>query len=347
MPLRLPAVLLIVSLCLAATSRAQDALPAAPEAATTQAPVPDRTPELAPVLVSGVQPGPKLWKATRDGRTLWILATLTPAPRRIEWQSREVEKVLDDAGIVVLGARAQVSADVGLFRQLLLVPKMLGARRNPAGKTLRDVVPADQYARWLRLKARYLGRDDDVEEWRPLFAAQALYEAAIRKNGLDPENQVIPKVRRLAKRRDVPTTIAEVKLKFSEPKDTLKRFSRTPLDDVGCFARTLDRLESDLANMAARANAWSIGDLATMQRLPYEDQGPACLTAMLDSAIAQEQGLDALPGRVRAAWLDAADAALREHDTSLALLPMAEILKPDGYLAALQARGVVIEAPGE
>jgi hypothetical protein len=297
------------------------------------------------VLVSGVQPGPKLWKATRDGNTMWILGTLTPAPRRIDWQSREVEKVLDDAGIVVLGARAQVSADVGLFRQLLLVPKMLGARKNPDGKTLREVVPPDQYARWLRLKARYLGRDDDVEEWRPLFAAQALYEAAIRKNGLDPENQVMPKVRRLARRRDVPTTIAEVKLKFSEPKDTLKRFSRTSLDDVGCFARTLDRLESDLANMAARANAWSIGDLATMQRLPYEDQGPACLTAMIDAAIAQEQGLDRLPLRVRMAWADAADKALREHETSLALLPMAEMFKPDSYLDALRARGVVIEAP--
>ena len=31
--------------------------------------------------------------------------------------------------------------------------------------------------------------------------------------------------------------------------------------------------------------------------------------------------------------------------TIFALLPMAEILKPDGYLAALGARGYVVEAP--
>jgi hypothetical protein len=340
MPLRFrpsPFAIVLLAYCAVATAVAQTA-PAA-------APAPDATPELAPVLVSGVQPGPKLWKATRGGHTLWILGTLTPAPKRIEWQSREVEKVLDHAGTVLLGARATVSADVGLFRTLLLVPKMLGARKNPDDKRLRDVLPAAQYARWVPLKARYLGRDDDVERWRPLFAAQALYEAAIDRNGLDNDNQVRRKVAKLARRRDVPTTYATVTLKFSEPKDTLKRFSRTSLDDVGCFDRTLDRLETDLADMAARANAWSVGDLDTMQRLPYEDQGPACLTAMIDTAIAQEQGLDALPGRVRTAWVDAADAALRDHDTSLALLPMAEILKPDGYLATLKARGVAVEAP--
>jgi hypothetical protein len=338
---RLPAVLWFVLLSVSPWVQAQEATaPAAPAPA-------DATPELAPVMVSGVQPGPKLWKATRGGHTLYILATLTPAPKRIDWQSREVEKVLDESGTVLLGARASVTADAGLFRSLLLVPKMLGARKNPDDRTLREIVPADQYARWLRLKARYLGRDDDVEEWRPLFAAQALYEAAIRKNGMDTENQVMPKVRKLAKKRDVPTQVAEVSLKFTEPKDTLKRFSRTSLDDLGCFVRTLDRLESDLANMAARANAWSIGDLATMRRLPYEDQGPACLKAMMDTAIAHEQGLDALPARVRTAWVDAADAALREHGTSLALLPMAEILKPDGWLTTLQARGVVVEAPAD
>jgi hypothetical protein len=333
MPLRLTALLL---LALSPVGLAQQA--AAPPPAPR---------ELAPVLVSGVQPGPRLWKATRGGHTLWILGTLTPAPRRIEWQSREVEHVLDDAGLVVLGARAEVSADVGVFRTLLLVPKMLKARENPDGKTLHDVLPPALHARWLPLKARYLGRDDDVESWRPLFAAQALYEAAIKKSGLDPENQVMPKVRRLARRRDVPTTIAEVKLKFTEPKATLKRFSRTSLEDVACFEKTLDRLETDLADMAARANAWSVGDLETMRRLPYADQGPACLSAFVDNAIAQEKGIDRLPERVRAAWVDAADGALRKHATSLALLPMAEILKPDGYLAALKARGVAIEAPDE
>ena len=300
---------------------------------------------LAPVVVSGVQPGPKLWKVTRGGHVLWVLGTLTPAPRRIEWTSREAERAIAASGVVILGARATVKADIGFFRGALLLPKALKARNNPDGRTLRDVLPARTYARWAVLRDRYLGRDRAIEQRRPLLAAQALYSAAIRQAGLDEDNQVRPKVEKIARRLDVPVEIAEVKATVTDPKKALQAFAGQSLDDVACFELTLDRLEADLAQMAARANAWSIGDLETMRRLPYTDQGQACLSAVLDSAVARSQGLDALPAQVRDAWLAAAQRALATHDTSFALLPMAEILRPDGYLAALAARGYAIEAP--
>jgi len=317
----------------------------APTAIAT--PVAPEPRELAPVMVSGVQPGPKLWKVSRDGHVLWVLGTMTPAPKRIEWQSRETGRVLDDAGVVLLGARATVGADIGLLRGMLLLPKALKARNNPDGATLREVLPAATYARWAVLRARYLGNDDDIEKRRPLFAAQELYSAAIRRAGLDEENQVAPAVKKLARRFDVPVEIAEVEATVTEPKAALKAFSGTALDDLACFERTLDRIETDVAQMAARANAWAIGDLATLRALPFTDHGPACLAAVLDTALAREQGLDALPDRVRTAWLDAAEKALAAHPQSLALLPMAEILKPDGYLAALAARGYAVEAPAD
>jgi hypothetical protein len=311
--------------------------PAAPVAPTPR--------ELAPVVVSGVQPGPKLWKVTRGDHVLWVLGTLTPAPKRIEWTSREAERAIAASGVVLLGARATVKADIGFFRGALLLPKALQARNNPDGRTLREVLPPRTYARWNVLRARYLGRDRAVEKRRPLFAAQALYSAAIRQAGLDEDNQVRPKVEKIARRHHVPVAVAEVKATVTDPKAALHAFAGKSLDDVACFELTLDRLEADLAQMAARANAWSVGDLATMRRLPYTDQGQACLSAVLDSAVARSQGLDALPAQVRDAWLDAAEQALATHRSSFALLPMAEILKPDGYLAALRRRGYVVEAP--
>ena len=313
-------------------------------AATPAVPVAEPR-ELAPVMVSGVQPGPKLWKVTRGDHVLWVLGTLSPAPKRIEWTSREAERAIVASGEVLLGARATVNADIGLLRGALLLPKALKARNNPDGKTLRDVLPPRTYARWDVLRARYLGRDRGIEKRRPLFAAQELYSAAIRRAGLDEDNQVRPAVEKIARRHDVPVVIAEVKATVRDPKAAVRAFAGQSLDDVACFELTLDRLEADLAQMAARANAWAIGDLATMQRLPYTDQGAACLAAVLDSSIARSQGLDALPAQVRTAWLDAAEKSLAAHPQSFALLPMAEILKPDGYLAALAARGYVVEAP--
>jgi hypothetical protein len=320
---------------------------AVPASATPVVPSPVAPRELAPVMVSGVQPGPKLWKVTRGEHVLWVLGTLTPAPKRIEWTSREAERAIAASGVVLLGARATVDADIGLLRGMLLLPKALKSRNNPDGRTLREVLPAPTYARWDGLRAQYLGRDRDIEKRRPLFAAQELYSAAIRKAGLDEDNQVRPAVEKIARRHDVPVVVAEVKATVRDPKAAVRAFAGQSLDDLACFELTLDRLDADLAQMAARANAWAIGDLATMQRLPYAHQGAACLAAVLDSAVARSQGFDALPAQVRNAWLDAAEKALASHPQSFALLPMAEILKPDGYLAALGARGYAVEAPAD
>ncbi|MGH8028665.1 MAG: TraB/GumN family protein, partial [Arenimonas sp.] len=264
---------------------------------------------------------------------------------RIEWQSREAERAIAASGHVLLGARATVDADIGLLRGMLLLPKALKSRNNPDGRTLRDVLPPATYARWDVLRARYLGRDRGIEKRRPLFVAQELYAAAIRRAGLDEDNQVRPAVEKIARRHDVPVEIAEIKATITDPKAAVRAFAGSSLDDLACFELTLDRLDADLAQMEARANAWAIGDLDTMRRLPYTDQGAACLAAVLESTVARSQGLDALPERVRTAWLDAAEKALVAHPRSFALLPMAEILKPDGYLALLGARGYVVEAP--
>jgi hypothetical protein len=69
---------------------------------------------------------------------------------------------------------------VGPLGGITLLPSLIGARRNPNGERLEQVLPADLYARWLPLKARYLGDNGSVEEWRPIFAAQELYKAAER-----------------------------------------------------------------------------------------------------------------------------------------------------------------------
>ena len=42
----------------------------------------DAIAELEPIVVSGVQPGPGLWKVSRGGHVLWVLCVLSPVPRR-------------------------------------------------------------------------------------------------------------------------------------------------------------------------------------------------------------------------------------------------------------------------
>lgn len=318
--------------------------------ATAQVAAPAEVPEqeireMAAVVVTGVQPGPGMWKVSKGDHVLWVMGTLTPLPKGMSWLSRDVEAVLAQADEVIDPPGLTFDSDVGRFRAVLMIPSLLKARKNPDGQTLKDVLPAPLYARWSRLKAQYLGRDAGVEKWRPVFASQEIYQAALKKSGLTQSGVVGPVVEKLVKQHAIKRTSTLVKFKIEKPREAIREFASSPLADIGCFEKTLARLESDLPTMTARANAWSIGDIEVLRGLPYDDQNRACIDAFLESAMAQKRGMDDVPQRVEAMWLSKAEAALASNKVTFATLPVSTLLRADGYLTKLQAKGYLVEAP--
>ena len=309
----------------------------------------DSTPggrQLDSIVVVGTLPGPGLWKVRKGEHVMYILGTQNPLPKRMEWDSRAVERRVAGAERLLLMPRVEFDADVGFFRRLALIPSLLKARRNPDGKTLQQMVPAEQYARWLPLKARYIGRDRDVEEWRPIFAAFELYQKAIEQQGMTQRGVAEDAVERAAKRAKVPITQPEIMLRIADPKKAVREFSQTVLADQECFRLTLDRIEGDLQNMRARANAWAEGDVARLRGLSnYRSQFKACADAFGSAEAARRLGIGNLQARVRETWLAEVDKTLAAHKTSFAVLPVQFLIGEDNALGRLQARGYTIEEP--
>jgi len=302
-------------------------------------------PELETVLVTGVQPGPGMWKVSKGEHVLWVLGTLAPLPKHISWQSHDVESTIAKSQEVILPPEVVISAKVGFFGMLGVLPSLIGVRKNPDDAMLKDVVSADLYARWTVLKARYIGRSSKVETWRPIFAALDLYDAAIEKSGLVDSKLVQNKVKTAAKHARVKTTVPRVELALDDAKATIKDFKSTSLDDLDCFRKTLDRIDTDLVAMTARANAWATGDLDGLRQLPYTDQMIACRSAVSEASIASKHGMDDVDARVERAWLVAATTALDENDMTFAMLPISHLLDAEGYLSRLRAQGYVVEEP--
>ena len=322
-------------LMLVSQARAQTAAEPAPEGEIR---------DLDAIVVSGVQPGPGMWKVSRDGHALWVLGTISPLPKRMEWEARDVEAVIAQAQEYIESPGVRVDAKVGFFQRLALVPKAFGARKNPDDLTLQQVVPADMYARWLALKRKYIGNDAGIEQWRPMFAAMKLYQEAIDDTGLKQSGVVAPVIDRSVKRHKVSKTSPTVMIGIEDPKQALAEFSESKLDDLDCFGKTLERLESDLGTMRERANAWAIGDLDALRALPYSDQNEACLRAAAQAGVLRKRAGD-IEAQVEALWLASAEKALANNAVTFAVLPMRELLKPDGYIAKLQAKGYAVEAP--
>jgi hypothetical protein len=299
------------------------------------------------ILVVGQRPGPALWKVSKGDHVLWIFGAYSPLPKQMDWRSQQLETVLANSQ-ELLGTPGTV-VSVGWSNSLNVItalPFLAGVKKNVDGARLQDQVPADVYARWTVLKQKYIGNDAGIEEERPVFAAQTLSARARTAIGMDGGAGVTKRIYELGKNWKIPVTTTSINVPLENPRETLRDFKKSKLDDVACFTQTIDRLEEDLDTLRRRANAWSMGDLAALRQLDKTDERIACNAVFVESKwLSSVKGGADMRQRVKAAWLAAADKSLATNKSTLAVLWMSELTSPDGMLAALRAKGYQIDEP--
>lgn len=308
--------------------------------AQSSPPPPAGTP-LEELLVTGERPGPGMWRVSKNGHDLWILATLEPLPKNMTWRSLVVEERIANSQVVL--AAPDVDIDVGFFRGLTLIPALLHARKSPDGRTLEQILPHDLYIRWLALRVKYLGSYD--EHKRPMLAAGDVYDGALNASGLTSNSMVWDVVEKAAHKDHVPVQPVLLKLKLSDAKGAVRDLGKIPQEaEVGCFAKTVERLEVDLQPMRQRANFWSLGDINGLRSLPYPDDDAACLAAFLTVPEFRDQYESAL-SRLEDLWLSTAEAAVDKNNSSFAVLPITTLLKQGGAIDQLKSRGYDVVEP--
>jgi len=329
----------------------------------------DPAPVLEEILVTGEQPGPALWSATRDGKTLWILGMHAPLPAKMTWRSREVESRIAESQVVVRWVQLETDIEAGFFAKLAAAPAVMAVGDNPKGVRLKDRVAPEAYQPWERLKRKYIfRRGDSVEKLRPAFAASELRSQAMIKTGLSspkPGAVVWPAVQRLAKKHKVKILEPEVRMsiQIDKPREVVRRFRQAELGDAECFAKSLARLEEDLVVMRTHANAWASGDLEVLRSIPPPDPTLDCeqllWTLVMNGSLLKqlgtpekadqadrarlefERGLKA----VNEVWVSTVEDALRDHSSVFALVPLGALFDANGPLRALRERGFVVVEP--
>ena len=298
----------------------------------------------ATVVIEGRRPGPGVWKVSKGTHVMWVFGTYSPLPRKMEWDASRVERLVAKSQEVLMPPVAK--AHIGFFSGLTALPSLIGIKRNPDDAVLHDVVPADVYAHWTVLKAKYIGDDDGIEHYRPVFAGEELLLAGLKKSGLSYGSEVLGKIEDIAKKNKVKMTDSGYDVMVDDPRKLVRDFKNSQVDDLVCFTRTLDTLDTDLETMRVRANAWANGDIAEIRGMNFAERRDACLDAVMNSSIAKDAAaLRQVRQRLRSSWLKAAENALASNATTFAVLEIQDILGPTSYLAGLQARGYAVESP--
>ena len=290
------------------------------------------------VMITGTRVGPRLWRVADSTHTLWILGTVEQLPKKMTWQSERVDALLGETQLVI-PANGNLDFHAGPLAAVRLYFQWRGVQTNPDHATLNMVLPGPLYARFAALKNQYAAHDPRLEHLRPMVAAAHLYRAAESASGLGPGRIVQDTVLKLAHYHRV--TVARLSVDVEDPRGLLSQLAQlSAATEIRCLEATMSRLETDLGPMRLRANAWAIGDVAALRRLPAPDNRAICL-----DAASSAPGIQALVARAAAQWLDTALASLRSNRVTLALRPINDLLAPDGVLATFRARGYSVEEP--
>jgi hypothetical protein len=309
--------------------------------AYTQEPPPERPRPIDEVLVNGVRPGPALWRVSKDGHELWILAIIEPLEKSPQWSAQEIESHIAASQAVLSPPRAETR--VGFFRSITLLPALVRARHRADARTLEQALPHELYIRWLALRVRYWQRAD--EHLRPAFAAFNLFQSAMDQEGFSFDTGVWERVADIARRRHVKITSIDIDIKIKNPQDYLKDLDAVPRSaEVACLDSTITALEKDLPRLHERAVAWTYGDVTKLDG-DGDSPGPeVCLRSLL-SVPRFRNVFDSVLRMLHEQWLAAVHGALERNASTFAVLPWNEIKDDDGVLAILQRDGYEVQAP--
>jgi uncharacterized protein YbaP (TraB family) len=288
---------------------------------------------LEEVVVTGERAGPGLWHVYRGSSQLWILGTVTPLPKDMTWRSRQLDSILDHTDRLLVAK----PFEIGVARALWLLVTQRDLLMVGHGKKLKDVLPADLYARFATQRAKYTKDATKWEKFRPIIAAAFLQEDALHGVGLSTRLDLADEVRTLARRHHV--RIEEFKIAgLRDVLDALKTLP--PTTENKCVAASLAIIETGLPRLIDRAHAWATGDVERIQSLPESAEVGACRVA-----ITADAGSGDLLALLKRTWLSNMEQHLRGGGVTLAVVSMDLLIEPGGFLDELRARGYAIDAP--
>lgn len=289
------------------------------------------------VLVSGYHSGPAMWKVTGGPKrnVLWLLGEVSPFPRNIKWRSREFELALRRSQELLIDFSGYWYLDDDNADALDKASKL------PDGTKLKDLVDPEFHERLVATAALF--GNPSIETRRPFSATNLLVSAVMRKLGLEGFSVRFQAAKIGEWRQRKVTFFAAPELPFEE---RLKNWSHE--SNIVCLRRLVDVIEDGGDGILELANAWAVGDIPALRQLvpaySFSRDGfrsGECAAAMHGG----EQQAREYKVRRTEAWLAQAERALAKNKSTIAVVLMSELFEPDGYLAALRAKGYEILEP--
>jgi TraB/PrgY/gumN family len=287
------------------------------------------------VTVTGVYSGPALWKVTSNDNVMWILGEISPFPRKWKWKSKEFESALRRSQELLIDFSGYWHVEGQQAKDLENAGKL------PEGTTLKDVIAPELHARVLATAGKF--GNPPLEKWRPFSATNQLVRSSMKTLDLTGFSARFTAAQLGEWRKSNITYFAAPEIPFEA---RLKNWQHE--SNEVCLSRLVDTIGDGGVGLKQMGNAWAVGDIKTLRELvpvySFSRDGfrsGECAAAMHGG---EDKARDYKARRTEA-WLAQAERALKKNQSTLAVVLMSELFAPDGYLAALRAKGYRIVEP--
>jgi hypothetical protein len=271
----------------------------------------------APVI--GSDGGPALWVVRDADSTLYLFGTVHVLRPETLWRWVRIEEAFDSADRVVLEISNpdDQAAFVPIIQQHGLSPE----------RPLSGLLTADERAK-LDAAAQTIGATGATfEPMRPWLAALTLSVAPLTKAGYDPQSGVELVLKARATAAGKPVTGFET---IDQQVRILAGFSEA--DQLAYLRSTLDEFETATTDLDRLADAWSRGDVRTIDRVGVQPMRRA------DRSV-----YEALLVRRNTDWANQIETMLEGEGEVFIAVGAAHLAGRDSVQAILARRGVEAE----
>lgn len=282
-------------------------------------------PETRVVVKGRTAAGPILWHVTNGESQVVILGVLPVFPKKQTWQTTRVANALRGArGLITPPASSTGVGDIW---------SLMTNKGLPKHGALKDALPAALYARY-EGAGRRAGVDiRDFAHDKPVWAGARLRREVLQRRGLT-DDEPVQTVVALAHRAGVPVHAAG---RYDMGPMIKSVNAMNGAASQACLGYTLDDIDFDLDRAPVAAKAWTIGDLATVRNNYQGSTLMKCLAGSDTSASINTRSVNDSVAAVT--------AALAKPGKTVAVLPLALLLRSGGVLDRLRAKGYEVSNP--
>lgn len=201
---------------------------------------------------------PPLWKVADDDTVIYLFGTIHALPQGVDWYRGQVA--------VALGSALELVTEIGDTQPGALQSAIVQRALLPRGETLRASMTDEERARYETALAGLGLKAEQLDMFKPWFAAVNLVMARLAQAGISGKQGVEPFIAATAHRLNQKSVALEtVDYQFAQfdslRPDLQKRYLMEAVDN-------LDALESELGKIIA---AWSAGQAEELAALVNDD----------------------------------------------------------------------------